>query len=228
MMAITLTTDLLKDTLDDAVVQQNNPGMTTMSKDKIKVWVYLMTQYNLKPGLKKFAKCGEMAAVKELMQLHIMDMWTAMDPTKFSREQQMKALLSLLFLKEKRMGDAKGCACINRAPQQVYIPKEEVALPTVSTESTFITASIAASKRRIVQCYNVPSAFVNMDVDEDVLMVLKGKLAEMMVQIAPQVYRKYMTVDRKGTKILYVKLQKSTVQADEVKSVVLQEVAERD
>jgi hypothetical protein len=31
-----------------------------------------------------------------------------------------------------------------------------------------------------------------------VLMVLKGKkLAEMMVQIAPQVYRKYVTVDRK-------------------------------
>jgi hypothetical protein len=30
-----------------------------------------------------------------------------------------------------------------------------------------------------------------------------------MVQIAPQVYRKYMTVDRKGTKILYMKLQKA-------------------
>ncbi len=50
---------------------------------------------------------------------------------------------------------------------------------------------------------------MNTDVDEDVLMVLKGKLAEMMVQIAPQVYRKYVTVDRKGTPILYVKLQKA-------------------
>ncbi len=50
---------------------------------------------------------------------------------------------------------------------------------------------------------------MNTDVDEDVLMVLKGKLAEMMVQTAPQVYRKYVTVDRKGTKILYVKLQKA-------------------
>jgi len=27
-----------------------------------------------------------------------------------------------------------------------------------------------------------------------------------MVQIAPQIYRKYVTVDRKGTPILYVKL----------------------
>jgi hypothetical protein len=47
-----------------------------------------------------------------------------------------------------------------------------------------------------------------MDMVKDVLMVLKGELAEMMIQIAPQVYRKYVTVDRKGAKILYVKLQK--------------------
>jgi len=31
----------------------------------------------------------------------------------------------------------------------------------------------------------------------------------MMIQIAPEVYRRYVTVDRKGTKVLYVKLQKA-------------------
>ncbi len=31
----------------------------------------------------------------------------------------------------------------------------------------------------------------------------------MMIQIAPEVYRKYVSVDKKGTKILYVKLQKA-------------------
>jgi hypothetical protein len=30
-----------------------------------------------------------------------------------------------------------------------------------------------------------------------------------MVQIVPQIYRKYVTVDRKGTPILYMKLQKA-------------------
>ncbi len=180
-----------------------------MSEDKIKVWAYLMTQYNLKPGLKKFGKCSKTAAVKELMQLHMIDTWAAMDPTKLSREQQMKALSSLLFLKENRTGDVKRHACINGAPQQAYILKEEAALPMVFTESTFITASIAASERRIVQCYNILSVFVKTDVDEDVLIVLKGKLSEMMVQIALQVYRKYVTVDKKGMKILYVKLQKA-------------------
>jgi len=68
---------------------------------------------------------------------------------------------------------------------------------------------MAAHEHRKVRCYNIPSAFVNTNVDEDVLMVLKGELADMMVQIAPQVYRKYVTVDKKGTPILYVKLQKA-------------------
>jgi hypothetical protein len=50
---------------------------------------------------------------------------------------------------------------------------------------------------------------VNTDVDEDVLMVLKGELADMMTQIAPQVYRKYITINKKGMPILYVKLKKA-------------------
>jgi hypothetical protein len=66
-----------------------------------------------------------------------------------------------------------------------------------------------ASECRKVGCYNVPSAFINTDVDKDMLMVLKGELAKMMIEIAPQVYRKYVTVDKKGTKLLYVKLQKA-------------------
>ncbi len=64
-----------------------------------------MTQYNLKPGLRKFVTRGEKAALKEMTQLHIMDMLTPMDAGKLLREQRMRALSSLLFLKEKQMGD---------------------------------------------------------------------------------------------------------------------------
>ena len=51
------------------------------------VWGYLMTQYNLKPGLRKFGTRGVSAAVKELTQLHIMDTWTPLEVSKISREQ---------------------------------------------------------------------------------------------------------------------------------------------
>ncbi len=110
-----------------------------------------------------------------------------MDSTKLSQEEWMQVLSLLLFLKEKCTGKIKGRACLNGALQCAYIPKEEAAMPMVLTESTFITMLIAASKRRKVRCYDVPSAFVNTDVDEDILMVLKGELVEMMVQIVPQV-----------------------------------------
>ncbi len=77
------------------------------------------------------------------------------------------------------------------------------------TELTFITASIAAHEKRFVRCYDVPSAFVNTDVNKEVIMVLKGDLAEMMIQVAPEVYRKYVAADKKGNKILCVKLRKA-------------------
>ncbi len=68
--------------------------------------------------------------------------------------------------------------------------------------------SKAARERQMVRCYDVPSMFVNTDVNEDILMVLKRELMGMMEQITLQIYRKYISVEKKGTKILYVKLQK--------------------
>ncbi len=63
-----------------------------MHKHEIAVWDYLMTQYNLKPGLHKFGKKGTEAAVSELTQLHVMDTWKVMDPSQVSREERVKAL----------------------------------------------------------------------------------------------------------------------------------------
>ena len=40
-------------------------------------------------------------------------------------------------------------------------------------------------------------------------MILRGELAEMMVHIAPQIYRPYVNMDKKVTPILYVRLKKA-------------------
>jgi hypothetical protein len=57
----------------DDTIHQWDEAMITTSEDEPKVWGYVMTQYNLKPGLRKFGSKGQMAAVKELTQLHVMD-----------------------------------------------------------------------------------------------------------------------------------------------------------
>jgi hypothetical protein len=41
------------------------------------------------------------------------------------------------------------------------------------------------------------------------LMILKGELATMLVELAPEVYSRHIMADKKGTPVLYVKLQKA-------------------
>ena len=48
-----------------------------------------------------------------------------------------------------------------------------------------------------------------MDIDEEVHMILKGKLTEMMVLTVPEVYRIYITISKNDKSTLYVKLIKA-------------------
>jgi hypothetical protein len=65
------------------------------------------------------------------------------------------------------------------------------------------------TKGRDEACFNILGAILHADVNEDITMVLKGRLAELMVQVAPNLFRKNITVNRNGTAILYVKMQKA-------------------
>ena len=115
------------------------------------VMKYLLTQYNLKAGLRQFGEKGIAAAKGKLTQLHVMDTWVPEDPTMLSISEKAKALSYLMFLKEKRIGKVKGRACVNKAPQRSYIHKEDTSSPTVANESVFTTSVIAAHKKRFVR-----------------------------------------------------------------------------
>ena len=137
-----------------------------------------------------------------------MDTWVPEDPTMLSRAEKVKALSILMFLKEKRSGKVKGRACVNGAPQGSYTRKEYASSPTVANKYVFITSVIAANEKLFVRCYDVPGEFLHTESDENVLMVLRGELVEMMIHITPQIYRPYVKMDKKGTPILYVRLKK--------------------
>ncbi len=119
-MATTASNALGTDMVDNTT-HVNNPELISSSEEEMMVWGYMMMQYNLKAGLRKFGDKGKMEAMEEMTQLPIMDTWKAMDPAKLSREEQMQALSSLLFLKEKQTGKIKGRACLNGAPQWAYM-----------------------------------------------------------------------------------------------------------
>ena len=125
-------------------------------------------------------------------------------------DKKKKALSSLMLLKEKMDSLVKAHMCADGQKQKDgTCSKQETTSPTVATELVFITAVIDAQEGCDIACFDIPGAFLHADVNKDISMVLKGRLAELMVQVAPNLYRKYITVNRKGTAILYVKMQKA-------------------
>ena len=74
-----------------------------------------------------------------------------------------------------------------------------------------ITVAIAAKERRDrdVNTIDLPGAYLHIDNDEETIMLLKGKLAELLVQVEPSLYRKYVITSSKGEPMLYVKLHKA-------------------
>jgi hypothetical protein len=86
LMSTTAINTLETNMVDDAT-HANDPELVTNSEEEMVVWGYMMMQYNLEAGIQKFGDKGKMAAMEEMMQLHIMDTWKAMDPAKLSWEE---------------------------------------------------------------------------------------------------------------------------------------------
>jgi hypothetical protein len=113
-----------------------------------------------------------------------------------------------MFLKENRDGSIKGRACAYGRKQREGSTKSDATSPTVALESVLITATIDAFEKREVTIVDVHGAYLTADMDKEVFMCLMGRLAELMVKTAPEIYRKYVYMGSDNKSVLYVKLQK--------------------
>lgn len=98
--------------------------------------------------------------------------------------------------------------------QREYTDKKEASSPTSHTEAVFITAAIEAAEGRDVAIADIPNAFVQTDLIKDdkeveIIMVIRGQLADLLIEIAPDVYGPVATKDRKGNTVIYVYLLKA-------------------
>ena len=75
--------------------------------EEIKVLHVIMTQLSLREGLKRFGERGKKGALNEMQQLHDMTTFFPKDPKSLTAEECRRALSSLIFLKEKRSGEAR-------------------------------------------------------------------------------------------------------------------------
>jgi hypothetical protein len=136
-----------------------------------------MTQYSVKSGLKKFKEKGEDAISKELMHLHLSDTFAPQCSKQLSMAQKVGALEFLMFLNEKRDRHIKGRACADGRNQRENVTPGDASPPTVSLELVLIKAAVESYEVRDVVVVDVPGSFLSADMDEEVLMTLRGRLS---------------------------------------------------
>lgn len=134
----------------------------------------MLTQLNLRQGLKEFGEQGWKAVEKELKQLHDMKVGKPIHPDKITYQQKRALLNYLLFLKKKNNGVIKGRGCADGRKQRIYTKKEDANSPTASTQSVLITAAIDAKEHRDIATIDLPGAFMQAETDEEEICQIRG------------------------------------------------------
>ena len=106
--------------------------------------------------------------------------------------------LPCFFITEKMNGEVnarKVEICSKRRKYDGY-DKSNGSSPTVNTDSVFLTGVVDAHERRAVVILDIQNVFLRAENDEYVLMLLRGKLAELLVKVNPSLYRKYVITSK--------------------------------
>jgi hypothetical protein len=150
----------------------------------------IMTQYNLKQGIKIFGDKGKKAVLTELQQLYDRDVMTPINKYDLTPDERKGTLRYLMSLKEKRCGTIKGRGCADGKSQRGYMTKEATSSPTVATEALILTCVIDAIRRRNVATCNISGAFMQSDMKGKVVMKVEGVMAEVILKIDQTKYKK--------------------------------------
>ncbi len=139
--------------------------------------------YSLKAGLKKFGKVGKTATVTKLTQLHTYKTYHPVHAKSLSPAEQKQALLSLMNIVKKCDGRVHARAVPDGSKERTQpgYKKEDGASQTVATNSIMITATINAHEQCDVATIDIPGAFLHAYNDKETFMLLKGRLAKLMV-----------------------------------------------
>ncbi len=127
-----------------------------------------------------------------------------------TKKQKEQVLESHIFVEKKRDGLIKARKVIGGNKQHDYITKEDVSSLPVSAEAVMLTCVIDAQEDRDIAVVDIPNTFVQTVVDEEdaehhvIVRILRGPLVDILVSIAPDVYRMYVSTNKSGQKVLIV------------------------
>ena len=166
------------------------------------------TQYNIGQGLKLFGAEGSAAVEKEMKQLDYLEVMSPVKAHMMTPTEKKNSLAYLMFLKQKRCGTIKARGCADGRKQRLWKNKEDTTSPTVAVESLFMSCAIDAKERRHVYTVDIPGAFMQADIDEDVYVRMTGPLARLLAKIDKDKYQQFICTEN-GKDVIYVKLKKA-------------------
>ena len=88
-------------------------------------------------------------------------------------------------------------------------PRQTLVHQLCHFEAMMMSCAIDAREGRHVAVTDIPEAFLQADMEEDVHMLLEGTIVELIVKLDPSLYRKYIWENKNGKPMLYVKQRKT-------------------
>eukprot|EP00957_Ditylum_brightwellii_P077598 5896116-Ditylum_brightwellii.AAC.1 len=95
-----------------------------------------------------------------------------------------------MFITKKRCRRVKTQGCANGRNHREIYSKEEAASLTVLLEAILLASVIGAKEGRDITTTDILITYLNADMDDKLIMMMEGRLAALMAQIAPEIYRK--------------------------------------
>ena len=102
----------------------------------------------------------------------------------------------------------KGRGVADGRKKREKIEPKDATSPTVSTEAVMLTATLDKLEGRDVAVVDIPGAYLSADMGDEVYVVFRGTLAEMMVMADPALYCSFVSYET-GKPVLYVRLHKA-------------------
>ena len=115
-----------------------------------------------------------------------------------TRKESENVIRSIVLTKQKASGEYKTRTVADGSQQRGTVSDEDKASPTVSLQAILLTSVIDAMENRDVVTLDIPNAFLhsNLPKENQVIMKLVGELAEIMVKLAPEIYRRYVVLEK--------------------------------
>ena len=160
-----------------------------MSSELEDFYCFLTEQMSTKAGLKCFGEDGAQAIMMEMEQHLYRRVIHGRYAHKLTHEQKRLALKYLMFLKEKHSGALKACGCADGRPQGLYKTKHKTSSLTVSLKALFLTCLIDVMEGQWVMTADIPGAFMQADIDEQLFIKLEGDITLLLIRKDPSYWK---------------------------------------